>query len=70
MNLERADKNEIVIHIPMKEAGDTLKALTDLKEALGEHCRALAKALSDAGVTLPREEDHRRYEYMTPPDMK
>ena len=70
MNLERADKNEIVIHIPMKEAGDTLKALTDLQEALGEHSRALAKALSDAGVTLPEGEDHRRYEYMTPPDMK
>lgn len=68
MNLEGITDGQITVHIPMKEARDTLLALKRLHGKLGEHAHALEEALEQAGVPLPEEEDHRRYEYMPPAD--
>ena len=68
MNIEKIGEGQVTVHIPLREAGDLLLALTELHDELDDEAHALEEALEEAGVTLPEPEDHRRYEYMPPAD--
>ncbi|OOG23725.1 hypothetical protein B1C78_10610 [Thioalkalivibrio denitrificans] len=70
MNIEKIAEGQVTVHIPLREAGDLLRALRDLRDELDDEAHALEVALEKAGVSLPDPEDHRRYEYMPPADRK
>lgn len=70
MNLQAIRDGQVIIHIPLREAGDTLLALKRLHELLGDQAHALEAALEGAGVSTPDPEDHHRYEYMPPADKR
>ncbi|WP_026300836.1 MULTISPECIES: hypothetical protein [unclassified Thioalkalivibrio] len=67
MNLVKAENGEIVIRMPVAEASDALYTLRNRADELDD-CEDLTEALEAAGVPMPEEEDHRRYEYMPPVD--